>query len=91
MAAILSKGRWVNSLRWGQSGAHFTEGIFKCTFLKEKACIWIKISLKFVPMDPIYKLSALVHLFGISQIGDKPLSEPMMAQFTNVYMSLGLD
>ena len=42
-------------------------------------------------MDPINKLSALVNLFGISQLGEKPLSEPMMAKFTNAYMSLGLD
>ena len=38
----------------------------------------IKISLNFVPKGPIDNKSALVHIIAWCQVGNKPLSEPMM-------------
>ena len=35
MAAILSRGRWVQSSSPGQNGCHFTDDIFKCIFVNE--------------------------------------------------------
>ena len=37
----------------GQNGRHFADDIFRCIFVKEKFCIMIKISLKFVPKGPV--------------------------------------
>ena len=37
----------------GQNSHHFSVDTFICIFLNEKFCIWIEISLKFVPKGPI--------------------------------------
>ena len=50
-------------------------------FLSENVCISIKISLKFVPRDPINNIPALVQHVQIMAWrwpGDKPLSEAIM-------------
>ena len=52
-------------------GCHLADDTFKCTFTIENFCILIRISLKFVPKGPK---------------GDKPLPEPMVAQFTDAFM-----
>ena len=45
----------------------------------ENVRISIKISLKFVPKDPINNhIPALVQIMAWRRPGDKPLSEPMM-------------
>ena len=51
---------------------------FICIFLNENASISIKISLKFVPKDPINNIPTLVQIMAWRLSGDKPLSEPMM-------------
>ena len=51
--------------------------------MHEKFCILIQISQKFVPRDPIDNKSALVQEMAWCQTGDKPLPEPMLAQFTD--------
>ena len=54
---------------------------------------WMKtfrISLKFVPKNPINNKSALVHVMAWRQIGDKPLSEPMLTKSTDVYIYVAL-
>ena len=38
----------------------------------------IKISLKFVPMGPIFIFLALIQIMAWRRPGDKPLSEPIM-------------
>ena len=43
-----------------QNGCHFTDDKFKCIFVKEKFCILIKVSLKFVPNGPIDNTPAWV-------------------------------
>ena len=55
------------------------DGIFKCIFLSENDKILVQISLKCVPMSQIYNKPALVHVMAWCQIGNKPLSERMMA------------
>ena len=54
--------------------------------LNEKFCILIKISLKFVPKGPIDNNPALVQVMAWRRVGDKPLSEPMLTRFTDVYV-----
>ena len=56
-----------------------------------KAFSWMKsvlfrISLKFVPKGPIDNKAALVQVMAWRWTGDKPLPEPMLAQFTDAYM-----
>ena len=66
-----------NTLRPRQNGRHFPDDIFKCIFLNENVWFSIKISLKFVPKDPINNMPALVQIMAWRRPGDKPLSEPM--------------
>ena len=55
-------------------------------FLNENDRIPIQISLKFVPRSPIDNKAALVQVMAWRRTGDKPLPEPMMAQFADAYM-----
>ena len=58
MAAMLSNGRWVNSLRPRQNGRLFADDTFKRIFLNENIRISTKNSLKFVPKGPINNIPA---------------------------------
>ena len=69
-----------------QNGNHSAENIFRCIFMNQKICIFIKISLKFVPKVPIDNNRALVQIMAWRRPGDKPLSEPMLTRFTDAYM-----
>ena len=60
--------------------------ISKCIFLNGNVRILIKISLKFIPKGPIDNKLVLVQVMAWRQTGDKPLSEPMLTQFTDAYM-----
>ena len=62
------------------------DDIFNCIFLNENDKIPIQISLKLVPGSPIDDKPALVQVMAWRRTGDKPLSEPMMTQFTDAYM-----
>ena len=53
--------------------------------MNEKLCILFKISLQFVPRDPIDSNPALAYIMAWRQIGNKPLSEPMLPWFTDAY------
>ena len=64
----------LNTLCPRQDGRHFPDDIF----LNENVWIPIKISLKFVPNDPINNIPALVQIMAWRRPGDKPLSESMM-------------
>ena len=68
----------LNTLRPRQNGRHFADDTFKRIFLNKYVRISIKISLKFVPKNPINNIPALVHIMAWCRPGDKPLSEPMM-------------
>ena len=74
------------TLRRRQNGHHFPDDIFKCIFGKKNIWISIKISLKFVFKGLINNIPALAQIIAWRRPGDKPLSEPMMAQFTDVYI-----
>ena len=76
----------INSSPPEQNGRHFADNIFKYIFVNEKYCISIDILLKFVPKGPINNVPALVRILTWCRIGDKPLSEPMLTQFTDGYM-----
>ena len=86
MSTMLFRPRRVNSwslmvlTHWGRDkiDAIFPDDIFKWIFLNENVWILIKISLKFVPKDPINNIPALVQITAWRRRGDKPLSEPMM-------------
>ena len=78
MAAIMSRGRCVNTLRPRQNGRHYADDIFKCIFLNENVQISIKISLKFVPKVPINNIPSLVQIMAWRRSGNKPFSEPML-------------
>ena len=54
--------------------------------MNEKLCIFIWISLKFVPNGLIDNKSALVQVMARHRRGDKPFPELMMTQFTAAYM-----
>ena len=58
----------------------FRRRYFRCIFVNGKFHILIKISLKFLPKGSIDSNPPLV------QIGDKPLSKPMLTRFIDVYM-----
>ena len=64
--------------------AILADDIFKCIFLNENDRIPIRISLKFV--SPIDNEPALFQVIAWCRIGDKPLPEPMMTQFTGASM-----
>ena len=68
------------------------DDIFNRIFLEwKKIRISIKISIKFVPKGPINKIPALFQTMAWRRPGDKPLSEPMLPQFTDAYAALGGD
>ena len=67
-----------NTLRLRQNGRHFPDVIFKYIYLNENVLISVKISLKFVPKDPINNIPALVPIMAWCRLGDKPFPEPMM-------------
>ena len=79
----------INTLRPRKNCYHFPD-IFKHIFLNENIGIVTKISLKFVPHGPINNNPALVQIMNLRQLGDKPLSEAMMA-FWRTYASLGFN
>ena len=61
-----------------------TDIIFKFISMNEQCCILIKISLKFVLKGTIDNRSTLVLVMAWCRSGDKPLSEPMVAYFTEL-------
>ena len=66
--------------------AILSDDIFKCIFLNEKDKIPIQISMNFFPRGPIDSKPALVQLMVWRRVDDKPIPEPMMAQFTDACM-----
>ena len=76
---------FINSSLPGKNGRHFAEDIFKYSFMKEKFCIYIQTSLKFVPKGPIDNQSALAQVKAWRGTGDKPLHEPMLNYLPDAY------
>ena len=78
--------RQLYPLRPRQNRRHFADEVFKSNFLNENVWIPIKFLLKYVPKGPINNIPALVQMMAWCWTGDKPLSEPMMTQFSDTYM-----
>ena len=53
-------GYILTHLSLDKMAADLADDIFRCSFVNEKFCIWIKISVKFVPKSPIDNNPALV-------------------------------
>ena len=62
-----------------------SQTIFLCVFIFTEK-LWLKNSLTFVPKGPIDNDTALVKIMAWCRIGDKPFSEPMLAQLTDANM-----
>ena len=77
---------YLTHLPLDKMAAILADDIFKCVFLNETDRIPIQISLKFVPRSPIGNKPALVQVTACRRSGDKPLHEPMLTQFTDMYM-----
>ena len=54
---LIYKRIWINSSPPGQNGRLYTDNIFRCFFVHRKFCIWLQISLKFVPKGPMNNIS----------------------------------
>ena len=81
---------FVNKLRPGQNGGHYTDDIFKSILWNENVWISLNISLKFVRKVPISNIPTLVQIMAWRRPGDKPSSEPMIV-YWRIYASLGLN
>ena len=68
----------INTLRLRHNGHHFADDQFNCIFVNENIWISINISLKLVPEGRINSIPTLVQIIPWRQLGDKPLSEPMI-------------
>ena len=82
-------GLWEHKLTplpLDKMAAILADVIFKCIFLNENDRTLIQISLKFVPSSPVDNKPASVQVMAWRRTGDKPLPEPMLAQFTDAYM-----
>ena len=73
-------------LQHTEAESYFSNGIFRCIFFIECHCVFIEISLKFVPKGPVDNTYLLYLLMTQHHIGNKSLPEPMMIQFTDGYM-----
>ena len=79
---------YLNTLRPRQKDRHCEDHIFKRIFLIEIYCICIRNSLKYIYVSrgPIIIMPGLVQMMPWRRTGDKPLSEAILAWFTDPYM-----
>ena len=66
--------------------AIFSRQNFQMYFRELNIWIAINISPRFLPNGQINNIPSLVQRVTWRRPGDKPLSEPMMAKFTDAYM-----
>ena len=64
----------------------FADDIFKRIFLNENYIISIQISMKLIHKGLIDNTPALIKILACRRIGDKPLSEAMMAKLTDAFL-----
>ena len=65
----------------GQNGGYFADDIFKSFSWKKNLVFWLKVLLQIIAKGQIDNKSAL----GWHRIGNKPLPEPMLTQFSDAY------
>ena len=68
----------------GQNGRHFVDGIFRCIFVNEE--FWLKFHWSLFPMVQLIIKQHWLRKMAWRRISDKPLSEPMLIQFTDSHM-----
>ena len=68
-----------------QNDCHFADDIFKYIFMNEKFCVLIRILPTFVPTCLIDNKTASVQVTAWRRIGDNPLPELVLTQFTDAY------
>ena len=71
-------------LRPGQDGLQFRSWYLKTPFLNEIYCIFIQLSLEYIPKYPIINKSVLAQVMAWCWTSEKSIPEPMFAQFTDV-------
>ena len=76
----------INTLRPRQDGRHFPDDIFNCIFLNGKVWILIKISLKFVPKDPINNIPSLAQIYGLASARRQAIIWTNDGEFIDAYM-----
>ena len=74
--------------RWSlYNMATMSQTTFSCSFSCMKSIVfWFKFHWNLFPNGPINNMPGLVQIMAWHQSCAKPLSEPMMVQFTDVYM-----
>ena len=77
-------------LRLRQNGRHFADNIFESFFLNQNYCIFIKISLKYVPEGSVNNMSSFAQVMAWHCLGYKPLPELKMNKFIDTYASHSL-
>ena len=83
---LISFWSWLPPLPGKMFPAILADDILECIFMNEKFRILIRTLLKFIPNGPINNIPELVQIMARRRSGDKPLSEPMLTQFTDDYM-----
>ena len=78
--------RTLTHLTLDKQATILADGNFKCIFLNENDRIPIRISLTHIAMSQIVNNPALVRAMAWRRTADKPLPEPMLAQFIDVYI-----
>ena len=76
----LLHGVVFNKLRPAQNGRQYSNGIFKCIFLKENVCILIRYSLKCVSAFLVDNKSAMVQESAWHRTADKTLQPEYLNQ-----------
>ena len=76
----------INALRPRQHGHHFADGTYKCSFLNGNVWILIQNFTEAFSESPTNYIPALVLIMAWGRTGEKPLSKPMMALFSDAYM-----
>ena len=85
-------GSSFSTLRSKQNGRHFEDDIFLRIFVNENIWIPIKISMKFVPKDPINNIpAALAQIMAWCRPGDKPPLIQWWLVSRRIYSSLDLN
>ena len=79
-------GYKINTLRPRRNGRYFAHDDLNCILFNEKAWISTKCSLKCVRKCLINNIPPFVRIMAWRRTGDKPLSELLMAWFTDAYM-----
>ena len=86
--------QWKYPSAYRDKMADFLHTWFPCIFLTETfkfQIIWIIFSLRYSPCGITGNKPSLVQITDCHQKAEKSLSAPMMAYFTDAYVSLDLD